>query len=129
MIPFPAQRRDDESEAGASVSVGAAFASLESSASNEPQPASPPERAPAASVPYQPALPAAVALTQPSGSPNSPPDSSRDYSSTGPLTVSAPTEREPAVARRGVLRTACTTTRFACREELIMNVLTEGVLG
>jgi DNA-binding response OmpR family regulator len=100
VIPFPAQRRDDEPDAGASVSVGAAFASVDSSATSEPHSASPPERAPAPSAPYEPALPAAVALTQPSSSPGSSPDSSRDYSSSGPLTVSAPTEREPAVARR-----------------------------
>jgi DNA-binding response OmpR family regulator len=92
VIPFPAQRKEDESDAGAAASPGSS-GSGESSASSEPAHA--PERAAAV---HEPAQPAAVALSQAHGAPA---DSGRDHSSAGPLTVSpAATEREPVIARR-----------------------------
>jgi CheY-like chemotaxis protein len=94
IIPFPAQRKEDEPDAGVAappVSSGHA----ESGASVEPQPA--PERTAAAAV-HEPAQPAAAALAQSHGVPA---DSGRDYSTAGLLTVAAAaTEREPVIARR-----------------------------
>ncbi len=92
VIPFP-QRKDDEAEVIAAVPVES-----RQSANAEPQsapghaPPMPSPQAPSAPI-HEPASPLAVALT---GTLSSSLDGARELASAGP----APTEREPAVARR-----------------------------
>jgi DNA-binding response OmpR family regulator len=92
VIPFP-QRKEEELEAAAS-----AF-SAEPRQSGHPEAQLTPENHPPtpSAATHEPASPLAVALT---GTLSSSLDSAREHSSNGPLTVSAPTEREPTVARR-----------------------------
>jgi DNA-binding response OmpR family regulator len=92
VIPFP-QRKEEELEAAAS----AFSAEPRQSGHVEAHPA-PENHPPAATAPtHEPASPLAVALT---GTLSSSLDGAREHSQSGPLTVSAPTEREPVVARR-----------------------------
>jgi DNA-binding response OmpR family regulator len=92
VIPFP-QRKEEELEAAAS-----AFSAEPRQSGHVEAPPAAESHAPTPSAPtHEPASPLAVALT---GTLSSSLDGAREASPNGPLTVSAPTEREPAVARR-----------------------------
>jgi len=95
VIPFKAPRKEDEAESAhaGSGSLTHTLISPDSSA-HTTLPQSQLERPQPSAPTHQPAVPAAVALSQVTGSP----ESAREHGA--PLTAAAPTEREPAVARR-----------------------------